>query len=641
MNIEQIRKEETMNILSAENLAKRYNEKVLFDHITFGIHEGDRIGLIGINGTGKTTLLKCLIGEETLDEGKVVTKRDLVIKYLPQNPIFDEQSTVLENIFDGNNPKILLLKRYEDALAMLNDNHGDEKLQENYQMITEEMDAKNAWSVESEVKAILNKLGIENVHAKIETLSGGQKRRVSMAEALIQESDLLILDEPTNHIDNEIIEWLEEKLAKRKGALLMITHDRYFLNRVTNRILELENGKMFSYDGNYSYYLEKKAQQIVDENSRVRKQQALFNNELEWIKRGCKARSTKQKYRVNRFHDMKSSMNQVTEEEIEINVGSSRLGRKIIELDKITKAYDKVLINNFSYTLLRDDRIGIIGRNGIGKSTLLKIISGDIAPDSGVVEIGKTVKVGYYKQDNIEMNKNQRVIDYIKETAEFIETSNGEKLMASQMLELFLFDSNAQYSFVSKLSGGEKRRLYLLKILMEAPNVLILDEPTNDLDIKTLSILEDYISVFNGAVIAVSHDRYFLDKISDKIFAFKENCDIEVHPGNYTTYLENKNRFGVEEKVEKKEKKQLPNENEIKEKFSYSEKKDFETIDSDIETVELEIERINNEMESAGSDFVRLQTLSREKETEEHKLSELYKKWEYLNDLNDRINSQK
>lgn len=629
-----------MNILSAENLAKRYSEKILFDNLTFGIHEGDKIGLIGVNGTGKTTLLKCLIGEESLDSGKVVTRRDLVIKYLPQNPIFDENSTVLENIYDGNNPKILLLKKYENALAKLNENYDDEKLQLNYQHITEEMDSQNAWSVESEIKAILNKLGIENVHAKVGTLSGGQKRRVSMAEALIQESDLLILDEPTNHIDNEIIEWLEEKLAKRRGALLMITHDRYFLDRVTNKIIELENGKMFSFDGNYSYYLEMKAQQIIDENSRVRKQQALYNNELEWIKRGCRARSTKQKFRVNRFQDLKSSMNKAVEEDVEINVGSSRLGKKIIELKEVSKKYDKVLFENFDYTLLRDDRIGIIGKNGIGKSTLLKIISGELLPDSGEVDRGKTVKIGYYKQENVEMNNNIRVIDYIKDVAEFINTRNGEQLSASQMLELFLFDSNAQYSIVSKLSGGEKRRLYLLKVLMAAPNILILDEPTNDLDIKTLSILEDYISVFNGAVIAVSHDRYFLDKVSEKIFAFKESTDIEIHPGNYTTYLENINRFVSEEIPEKKEKKQIKKTDDKKYKFSYSEKKEFEAIDNDVELTEKELEDIEAKMESVGSDFVKLQELSNQKDSIESKLSNLYERWEYLNDLNDKISSQ-
>ncbi len=630
-----------MNILSAENLSKRYSEKILFHNINFGIHEGDKIGLIGVNGTGKTTLLKCLVGEESLDEGKITTRRDLVIKYLPQDPTFDEDSTVIENILAGNNPKIAILRKYEEALALLNDSYDNQSLQDDYQKISEQMDISNVWSVESEVKAILSKLGIENIHAKVKTLSGGQKRRVSMAEALIQESDLLILDEPTNHIDNEVIEWLEEKLAKRKGALLMITHDRYFLDRVTNKVFEIENGDVVSFDGNYSYYLEKKAQQIIDENSRVRKQQALFNNELEWIKRGCKARTTKQKYRVNRFHDMKSSMKQVKEEDMEINVGSSRLGKKIIELRGISKAYDKPLISDFDYTVLRNDRIGIIGQNGIGKSTLLKIIAGDVIADSGTIDKGTTVKIGYYKQENAEMSKDQRVIDYIKDTAEFIETSTGDKLSASQMLELFLFDSKAQYSIISKLSGGEKRRLYLLKVLMAAPNILLLDEPTNDLDIKTLSILEDYISVFNGAVIVVSHDRYFLDKISEKIFAFRTYGDIEMHPGNYTTFMENKTRFKVEEEPKKKEKKEVVKVKQEKLKFSYAEKKELETIDTDVEEAELKIESISEQMENCGSDFVKLQDLSKEKDLAEEKLSTLYERWEYLNDLSEKIEAQK
>jgi len=619
-----------MNILTAEQLSKRFTENYLFENITFGIHEGDRIGLIGVNGTGKSTLLKCLVGLEGLDNGKVTTRRDLVIKYLPQNPSFDEQSTVLENVLRGKHEKLSVLKTYEEILNELNHNHDDEKLQKSYQMIMEKMERLNVWSIESEVKGILKKLGVPNIHAVMHTLSGGQKRRVSIAEALIHESDLLILDEPTNHIDNEIIEWLEEMLKKRKGALLMITHDRYFLDRVTDKIFEIEDGNLYTYNGNYSTYLELKAQQLIDEGSKQRKLKALYNTELDWIKRGCRARSTKQKYRVNRFDSLKESIKSDKQSEMSIDVATTRLGKKIIELEKVSKSYDEPLVKDFDYTLLRNDRIGIIGENGAGKSTFLKLISGELEPDSGMIDKGVTTKVGYYKQENLIFNEDIKVIDYIKDTAEFIHTGSGEMLSASQMLETFLFDSKKQYNLISKLSGGERRRLYLLKILMESPNILLLDEPTNDLDIKTLSILEDYIDVFSGAVIVVSHDRYFLDKISEKLFVFTGQGNIEIHPGNYTTYTENKHRFVQEEvvveKVVKEEK------TTVKKKLTYSEKIEHEAIDEVIEALELEIMSLEDDMNTCGSDFTKLQKLMDEKELKEVALQEKYDRWTYLNE---------
>jgi len=619
-----------MNILTAEQLSKRFSENYLFENITFGIHEGDRIGLIGVNGTGKSTLLKCLVGLEGLDSGKVTTRRDLVIKYLPQNPSFDEQSTVLENVLRGKHEKLSVLKTYEEILNELNHNHDDEKLQKSYQMIMEKMERLNVWSIESEVKGILKKLGVPNIHAVMNTLSGGQKRRVSIAEALIHESDLLILDEPTNHIDNEIIEWLEEMLKKRKGALLMITHDRYFLDRVTDKIFEIEDGNLYTYNGNYSTYLELKAQQLIDEGSKQRKLKALYNTELDWIKRGCRARSTKQKYRVNRFDSLKESIKSDKQSEMSIDVATTRLGKKIIELEKVSKSYDEPLVKDFDYTLLRNDRIGIIGENGAGKSTFLKLISGELEPDSGMIDKGITTKVGYYKQENLIFNEDIKVIDYIKDTAEFIHTGSGEMLSASQMLETFLFDSKKQYNLISKLSGGERRRLYLLKILMESPNILLLDEPTNDLDIKTLSILEDYIDVFSGAVIVVSHDRYFLDKISEKLFVFTGQGNIEIHPGNYTTYTENKHRFVQEEvvveKVVKEEK------TTVKKKLTYSEKIEHEAIDEVIEALELEIMSLEDDMNACGSDFTKLQKLMDEKELKEVALQEKYDRWTYLNE---------
>lgn len=618
-----------MNIISVENISKRFTERYLFENLTFGIDEGDKIGLIGVNGTGKSTLLKCLMGMETLDDGKITKRNNLVIKYLPQNPVFDEDSSVLDNLLNKKNDKLAILREYEEVLLQMTDDDSDQ-IQKKYQKVMDLMDQMNVWSIESEMKGILNKLGIPNIHQKMSTLSGGQKRRVSMAEALIDESDLLILDEPTNHIDNDTIEWLEDLLKKRKGALLMITHDRYFLDRVTTKIFELDQGKLRAYKGNYSFYLEAKAQLMIDEQSKQRKLKALFNDELEWIKRGCRARSTKQKFRVNRFSSLKEQVKSSQDQDMSIDLASTRLGKKIIYLDHISKKYDEILIVDFEYTVLRDDRIGIIGFNGAGKSTLLKLIAGDILPDQGVIDRGQTVKIGYYKQENQVFNENIRVIDYIKDTAEFIMTGGGEKLSASQMLETFLFDSVMQYSHISKLSGGERRRLYLLKILMEAPNILILDEPTNDLDITTLSILEDYIDVFNGAVITVSHDRYFLDKVSDKIFAFRGKGDIEIHPGNYSTYLENMNRFKSEMVVEDKK---VVNKVVQKKKMTYKEKLELDNIDDLIENLENQVTNLETAMEEAASDFSKLQKILNEKELVEKELSNKYDRWTYLNEL--------
>lgn len=623
-----------MNILSAELLSKAFTEKKLFDQISFGIDSKDRIGLIGINGTGKTTLLRCLANLESLDDGKVTMRKNMLVKYLPQNPVFNQETTVLENLFNGNNEKLHVLKSYEEILKQISLEPDNLNHQKSYELILEQMDQKEVWQVESEIKGILKKLGIENIHAPMHTLSGGQVRRVAMAEALIVPSDLLILDEPTNHIDNETIEWLEAYLKNRPGALMMVTHDRYFLDRVTDKIFELNQGQMKVYDGNYSAYLEGKAQEEIDSAAKQRKNQALYNAEYEWIKRGCRARSTKQKFRVNRFEAVKEAVKNQRSDEMTIEVGQSRLGKKIIELKHVSKAYDFQVVDDFDYTLLRDDRIGIIGRNGIGKSTLLKMIAGELRPDKGEVDSGTTVKVGYYKQENLVFNENIRVIDYIKDTAEFIENKNGEHLSASQMLETFLFPSEVQYNHISKLSGGEKRRLYLLKILMEAPNVLLLDEPTNDLDITTLAILEDYLDVFSGAVVAVSHDRYFLNKMSDKLFVYRPGGKIDIHPGNYNTYLENTSRFEAGEGVEvsKKiveKKAQAPKAR----KLTYGEKLELETMDDKIEAAENALLEIEGQMEAATSDFSKLQGLMTSKEGLQADLEGLYDRWTVLNAL--------
>ena len=625
-----------MNILSAELLSKAYTERKLFHDISFGINDQDRIGLIGLNGTGKSTLLKCLGGIEALDEGNVVTRKNMLIKYLPQNPVFDEASTVLENLFKSDNKKLEILKNYEETLKAISLKPEDTLLQKKYDQLLSHMDTMEVWQVESEMKGILNKLGIPNIHAPMHTLSGGQKRRVAMAEALIVPSDLLILDEPTNHIDNETIEWLENYLKNRQGALLMVTHDRYFLDRVTDKIFELNKGDLKIFDGNYSAYLKAKAQEEIALASKQRKITAQYEEEYAWIKRGCQARSTKQKYRVNRFQTLKEQVKNKKQDEMNINMGQQRLGRKIVLLNHVSKCYDYKIIDDFDYTLLRDDRIGVIGRNGIGKSTLLKLIAGDIKPDAGEVDLGQTVKIGYYKQEDVIFNEAIRVIDYIKETAEFVENNQGETLSASQMLETFLFDSDMQYNYISKLSGGEKRRLYLLKILMDAPNVLLLDEPTNDLDIETLSILEDYLSIFNGAVIAVSHDRYFLNKISEKIFAFEEGGIINIHPGNYNTYLEHKNRFG---NIDPKEESPIKIKTEISpkasKKLTYGQQLEFEGMEAAIEEAEALVANIEEKMASQTSDYEVLQKIIEEKEAADLVLENLYQRWAYLTDLQD------
>jgi len=626
-----------MNILSADLISKAYSEKKLFQQISFGIDHQDKIGLIGVNGTGKTTLLKCLAQIESLDEGKITLRKDMVVKYLAQNPVFDMETSVLENLFNSSNEKLDILKSYEEVLNSMTLEPENPSYQKRYEKILELMDQKQVWQVESEIKGVLNKLGIENIHAPMKTLSGGQVRRVAMAQALIVPSDLLILDEPTNHIDNDTIEWLEDYLKTRKGALLMVTHDRYFLDRVTDKIFELNKGHMKVYEGNYSKYLEGKAQEVIDQAAQARKTQALYASEYEWIKRGCRARSTKQKFRVNRFETLKESVKTQKTQEMSIDMGQSRLGKTIIEMDHISKAFDKQVVDAFEYIVLRNDRVGIIGPNGSGKSTLLKMISGDLEPDSGLIKIGKTVKVGYYKQENLVFNENIRVIDYIKDTAEFIEKKDGEKVSASQMLETFLFPPEVQYNHISKLSGGEKRRLYLLKILMEAPNVLLLDEPTNDLDITTLSILEDYIDVFNGAVIAVSHDRYFLDKVSDKLFVYNKGGRIDIHPGNYTTYLENTHRFASDQGQveEKKQIKVTSNEVPKKNKLTYGEKLELETIDEKIEATEGQLMALEEAMEAATSDYSQLQKLMEEKSQVEGDLEGLYDRWTYLNEKNE------
>lgn len=601
-----------MNILSAEKISKSYSEKILFNEISIGINEGEKIGLIGINGTGKSTLLKVIAGVENPDTGRIITGSGVKIEYLPQNPYFESGATVLEQVFKSSSHAGKLLNEYE-------------------------------YAVEHEAKTILTRLGIFDFDAKVDTLSGGQKKRIAMASTLISPADLLILDEPTNHIDNDTVDWLEKYLNNRKGALLMVTHDRYFLDRVANRIIELDNGKLYSYQANYSKYLEMKAEREELEQASERKRQNLLRNELEWIKRGAKARSTKQKARIDRFEKLKEEQGPAAYDNIEIKVGAARLGKKTIELEHIGKSFPgNEVIRDFSYIVLRDDRIGIIGPNGSGKSTLLKMIAGRLKPDKGGVVTGETVKTGLFSQENDEMDESLRVIDYIREEAEYLITADGT-VSASQMLERFLFPPSVQWTPIAKLSGGERRRLYLLRILMGAPNMLLLDEPTNDLDIHTLTVLESYLDEFPGAVIAVSHDRYFLDRVTDKIFLLEGNGTVKLFEGNYSFYYESLRRSDAspeENNLKPKADKEGGNAENKKDrplKFTFKEQKEFEQIDGIIAGLEAELSEVKINIGDAASDFERLQELLSRQERLERRLEEAMERWVYLNELAEEI----
>lgn len=639
-----------MNLISLENIYKSYGEKVLLNNISLSISEGEKIGLIGINGTGKSTLLRIVAGFETYDNGNILTANKLTVNFLSQITFFDDNATVLEQVFKGDSPVMKLLREYENTIRSLDKKPEDIILQKILLDLTPKMDGLNAWQIESDAKTILTKLGILNFDAKIGTLSGGQKKRVALAGALITPADLLILDEPTNHIDNDTVVWLEQYLNNRKGALLMITHDRYFLDRVTNRILELDRGNLYSYSGNYSIFLEKKLEREDQEAAVENKRQNLYRRELAWIKRGAKARTTKQKARIQRFDELKDSQIEQIEDKVEMSSASTRLGRKVIELTHVTKNFgDKKILDDFTYIFSKNDRVGVIGPNGVGKSTLINISTGNIAPDSGTVDIGETVKIGYFTQESKDMNENLRVIEYIKESGEFLKADDGEVISASKMLERFLFTPEAQWTPIAKLSGGERRRLYLLRVLMEAPNVLILDEPTNDLDIQTLTILEDYLENFPGTVIAVSHDRYFLDKVVEKLIILDGSGSVSYHTGNYSEYME-KYEGIKEEKIAdkknntKKDEKSLDKEDKKKDKplkFSYKEQKEFDEIDSLIEQTENQISEADKKINSSGSDFELLQKLLDEKEELTKKLDSLFERWTYLNELAEKIETQK
>ncbi len=639
-----------MNLITLENISKSYSEKILANNVSLGINEGEKIGLIGVNGTGKSSFLKIVAGVEEPDEGTVTKGNRVRIEYLAQTPDYDDNATVLEQVFKGNSEEMRILREYEELLEKIDKGEVKENDSERLIRLQGKIDALNLWDMESEAKNVLTKLGITNFEEKVGNLSGGQKKRIMLAAALITPCELLILDEPTNHLDNETISWLEEYLNSRKGALLMITHDRYFLDRVTNRILELDRGRLFSYDGNYSVFLEKKMKRIAIEKASEEKRQNLMRKELAWVRRGAKARTTKQKARLQRFDKLVNQEGFIENENIEISVMGTRLGKKIIEIEHLNKSFgDKKIVDDFNYIVLRSDRIGIVGPNGIGKSTLMGMIEGKVAPDSGEIIKGETVKIACFSQEDTHMHPEMRAIDYIKEAGEYLQTATGERITASQMCEKFLFDGTLQWTMIGMLSGGERRRLHLLRVLMEAPNVLLLDEPTNDLDIETLNRLEDYLDDFGGVVITVSHDRYFLDRICNKIFSYEGNGKIDIYTGNYGDYLLSKEEDAVNNKekevaVDKNKKEPSVDKNKNKGKvlkFSFKEQREFETIDEEIMTLEEKIEELDSLMAKHASEYGRLQELMEEKSKVEEELAFKYERWEYLNELAAQIEENK
>lgn len=640
-----------MNIITLENISKSYSTKILLNNVCLGINDGDKIGLIGINGAGKSTFLKIVSGREEFFEGNITKGKNVRIEFLDQNPDFDENATVLEQIFKGDTKEMKLLKNYEELLDKINSckEEAFDLLNNELIKVQSQIDLLNLWDMESEAKTILTKLGIKNYSERVGNLSGGQKKRIALACSLITPCDLLILDEPTNHLDSDSIEWLEEFLNSRKGALLMITHDRYFLDRVTNKIIELDRGNLYSYPGNYTEFLEKKIERLEIEHIQDDKRNALIRNELKWVRRGAKARTTKQKARLQRFDELVNTESIKRQEDVELSMVGSRLGKKVVELYDVCKCYgDRVLIKNFNYIFLRNDRIGIIGENGAGKTTLVNMLRGKTQLDSGNIEIGDTVKISCFAQDNSNMDHNLRVIDYVKEGGEYIPVEDGTKISASSMCERFLFDSTMQYTPIEKLSGGERRRLHLLRVLMESPNFLILDEPTNDLDIETLKILEDFLDKFMGVIVVVSHDRYFLDRICTKIFSYEGNGYIKEYNGNYSDFLiakelEKATEINKNNNVEKEEKNKAPREKirDNKPKFTFKEQKEYETIDDDILNLEEKIKIIEEDMGKNASNYGKLNELIKEKEILQKDLEFKYERWEYLNEIAEAIEEYK
>ena len=624
-------------ILSAENLGHSYGVRTLFKNISFNIEEGDKIGVIGVNGTGKSTLLRDIATGEP-GEGKITKNGTCVIEYLPQDPAFDPDATVLEQVFRGESPQLDVVRRYEEAVQQAAAEPENKAARQKLLALQQEMDSKFAWQMESEAKAVLDKLGITDLQQPMKELSGGQRKRVALAGVLVRPSDLLILDEPTNHMDNETVAWLEEVLQKRKGALLMVTHDRYFFDRVVNRTLEIDGGEGYLYTGNYSLFLQKREERRIAAAGAAQRLRNVYRRELAWISRGAEARRTKSKERIERFNELKKEVNNIkTEQQLEISSVGSRLGKTIIECEHIGLDYGgKTYIDDFNYVLLRNDRIGIVGPNGSGKSSLMDIIAGRLVPTRGTVKVGQTVKIGYFAQHSEFKDADCRVLEYIKNVSDYIETADGTRITA-QMLERFLFPPELQWVPVSKLSGGEKRRLYLLSVLMSAPNVLILDEPTNDLDIPTLSVLEDYLDTFNGAVIAVSHDRYFLDRFAGKIFAFMGGGEVRQFIGDYSRYeqarAEAQNLARQQERAQSTAKPQQREEKQRAPKMTYKEKLEYEQIEQVIAQAEAELKMTEMEINACGTDFVKLTELTAKQQELTQRISDLTDRWAYLEEL--------
>lgn len=623
-----------MKELKVTDLKKTYGEKDLFDQISFLIHEKDRIGLIGTNGTGKTSLLNIIAGIDSGDGDRqtVFYPTDYRIGYLSQAAEFSDELTVLQAVFQGNSPLIQTVRAYEEALIELGENGEDPNVQKRYAKAEEQMNKEDAWTTDTNAKIILQKLGISELDKKINTLSGGQKKRVSLAQVLIDEPDLLLLDEPTNRLDYQAIEWLENYLKQYRGALLMVTHDRYFLDRVANRIFELSFGKLYEYKGNYEAYVLEKAERDRVEVEQEEKRKRLYKQELAWMRAGVQARGTKQQARINRFEDLKENLYQVNQEDdLELNLATQRLGKKVLEIkDGSYRINDQTLLEHLDLLIQSRERLGITGKNGAGKSTLLNILAGRIPLDSGTISIGETVRLAYYTQENEEMAPDKRMIAYLQEAAEEAKTADGSQIGVAELLERFLFPRFMHGTLIGKLSGGEKRRLFLLKLLIQQPNVLLLDEPTNDLDIATLTILEDYFRSFPGAVITVSHDRYFLDKVADKLLVFQGNGKQELYYGNMSSYLLKQKE--LQQPAEKVKPKTQSKEPAGKKKLSYMEQKEWETIEEDIAELEEKISLLQEEMNHQGDDFTRLQELQNDVSETEAQLEEKMARWEYLSE---------